>query len=101
VPPGPQRKPCTVEQLPPFTGTTGRGLPGLNWTLVLRRRPAYTDAYELICWGCGDDPDLDYRDVSPQLRRIRGPYLIAAGLAAYRKHMGLYHVGPVTWTVRT
>ena len=67
------------------------------WTLALRRRPArivdgqpeggYTDAYELICCDCGDDPDLDYREVSPELRRIRGPYLIAAGVAAYGRHV--------------
>ena len=77
-------------------------LPGRNWTLVLRRRPArvvqeerpeddYRDAYELICCDCGDDPDLDYREVSPELRRIRGPYLIAAGVAAYATHARLYH----------
>jgi len=67
------------------------------WTLALRRRPArmvrgqpeggYTDAYELICCDCGDNPDLDYREVSPELRRIRGPYLIAAGVAAYGRHV--------------
>jgi hypothetical protein len=72
-----------------------------RWTLVLRRQPAqmvrgrpeggYTDAYELVCSDCGDDPDLDYREVSPELRRIRGPYLIAAGVAAYARHVRLYH----------
>jgi hypothetical protein len=86
-------------------------LPGANWTLVLRRRPArivqgqpeggYTDAYELICCDCGDDPDLDYREVSPQLRRIRGPYRIAAGVAAYTRHIRLYHARPVTRMART
>jgi hypothetical protein len=68
----------------------------LGWTLVLRRQPArivdgepqggYTDLYELICCYCGDHPDLDYRDVSPELQRIRGPYPIAAGIAAYGRH---------------
>ena len=58
--------------------------PVLGWTLVLGRQPVrlvaghpeggYTDAYELICCDCGDDPDLDYRDVSLELQRIRGPY---------------------------
>ena len=71
---------------------------GQDWTLVLRRQPArlvggrpeggYTDAYELICCDCGDDPDLDYREISPELQRIRGPYLIAAGAEAYEKHAG-------------
>ena len=58
--------------------------PTLGWTVVLRRQPVhlmegrpeggYTDDYELVCCDCGDDPDLDYRDVSPRLQRIRGPY---------------------------
>jgi hypothetical protein len=58
--------------------------PGRGWTVVLRRRPVrivegrpeggYTDEYEIICCHCGDDPDLDYREVSPELQRIRGPY---------------------------
>ncbi len=70
--------------------------PGQDWTLVLRRQPArvvggrseggYTDAYELICCDCGDDPDLDYQQVSPELQRIRGPYPIAAGVEAYEQH---------------
>lgn len=75
--------------------------PALGWTLVLRRQPArlvegrpdggYTDLYELICCGCGDDPDLDYDDVSPRLQRIRGPYQFSAGIAAYGQHDRLRH----------
>jgi hypothetical protein len=73
-----------------------QGQPGRGWTVVLRRRPArivegrpeggYTDEYEIICCDCGDDPDLDYREVSSELQRIRGPYPIAAGITAYVKH---------------
>ena len=69
--------------------------PALGWTLVLRRQPVhivagrpeggYTDAYELICCDCGDDPELAYRDVPSDLQRIRGPYL-SAGIEAYRQH---------------
>jgi hypothetical protein len=69
--------------------------------VVLRRRPTrivegrpeggYTDAFELICCVCGDHPDLDYRDISPELQRIRGPYPIAAGVVAYEKHLELRH----------
>ena len=76
-----------------------RDPPGDGWTAVLRRQPArvgegrleggYTDAFELICCDCGDDPDLDYREVSPELQRIRGPYPIAAGVAAYEQHLRL------------
>ena len=42
--------------------------------------------YEIICCDCGDNPGLDYDDVSPELQRIRGPYPIAAGMEAYVKH---------------
>ena len=73
--------------------------PGLEWTVVLRRQPirivhgrpegGYTDAYELICCDCGDDPDLGYQEVSPELQRIRGPYhQIAAGVETYEEHVG-------------
>ena len=73
-----------------------QGRAGHGWTVVLRRRPArivegrpeggYTDEYEIICCDCGDDPDRDYREVSAELQRIRGPYPIAAGITAYVKH---------------
>ena len=75
--------------------------PALGWTVVLRRQPVrivegqpeggYTDAYELICCECGDHPDLDYRDISPELKRIRGPYTFADGIAAYGEHTRLQH----------
>jgi len=78
-----------------------RDPPRQDWTVVLRRHPVrivaggpeggYTDVYELICCYCGDDPDLDYRRVSPRLRRIRGPYPVAAGIAAYVRHVERYH----------
>ena len=73
-----------------------QGQPGPGWTVVLRRRPArmaegrpeggYTDEYEIICCDCGDDPGLDHREVPPALKRIRGPYPIAAGITAYVQH---------------
>jgi hypothetical protein len=74
-----------------------QGQPRPDWTVVLRRRPArivegrpeggYTDEFEIICCDCGDDPGLDYREVSPALQRIRGPYPIAAGITAYIQHV--------------
>ena len=74
--------------------------PESSWTVVLRRQPArlvegqpeggYTDVYEIICCDCGDDPDLDYREVSPRLRLVRGPYPIAVGVAAYEQHLRLH-----------
>ena len=75
--------------------------PALEWTAVLRRRPVrivegraqggYTNTFEIICCDCGDHPGRDYRDVSPRLRRIRGPYPIAAGVTAYEEHIELHH----------
>jgi hypothetical protein len=75
--------------------------PGLGWTVVLRRqtvrivesRPedTLTGSYEIVCCDCGDDPDLDYRDVSPELQRVRGPHTFSAGIAAYVTHVGRLH----------
>lgn len=80
--------------------------PGLGWTVVLRRQPTqiidgqpqggYMDLYELVCCDCGDSPDRDYRDVSPRLQRIRGPYPIAAGITAYQQH-ARRHRRQATW----
>ena len=74
---------------------------GLGWTVVLRRQPVrivegraeggYTDAYELVCCECGDHPNLDFREISPELQQIRGPYQIAVGIAAYERHVSRYH----------
>jgi hypothetical protein len=68
-----------------------------DWTVVLRRRPVrivegrpeggWTGEFEIICRDCGDDPDLDYREVSPELQRIRGPYPLRAGVTAYEEHV--------------
>jgi hypothetical protein len=73
--------------------------PAPDWTVVLRRQPAsivasrpeggYTNVFEIICCDCGDQPDLDYREVSPQLQQIRGPYPLAAGVAAYENMSGI------------
>jgi hypothetical protein len=83
-------------------GPVMKGQLGRGWTVVLRRQavrltagsPAggYTDAYELVCTECGDDPDTDYRDVSPWLRQVRGPYRFAAGIAAYSAHVSQFHL---------
>jgi hypothetical protein len=63
----------------------------------LRRRPVrivagridggYTSAFEVICRDCGDNPFLDYSEVSPRLQRLRGPYTLREGFAAYEKHL--------------
>jgi hypothetical protein len=60
--------------------------PGTGTRIVEgRAEGGYMDVYELICCDCGDHPDLDYRDVSPEL-----PYPIAAGVAAYEKLLKLH-----------
>ena len=56
--------------------------PAHDWTAVLRRLPArivagrpeggYTNVFEIICCDCGDQPYLDYREVSPELQRTAG-----------------------------
>ncbi len=64
----------------------------------LRRQPVrivagrieggYTSAFEVICYNCGDDPYLDYSEISRRLQRLRGPYTLREGLAAYEEHLG-------------
>ena len=82
---------------------------GNDCTAVLRRQPVriaagrpeggYASSFEVICFDCGDDSCRDYREVPPELQRIRGPYPMEAGLAAYAEHLGLAHPpGPITDT---
>jgi hypothetical protein len=78
----------------PAAGQLGHGC-----TAVLRSQPArlvdgrveggYTGAFEIICLDCGDNPNLDYSGISSRLQKIRGPYAMAAGLAAYKNHLGI------------
>ena len=67
------------------------GQPGHGCTAVLRSQPvlewvdgrverARTAAFELICCECGDNPYLDYSQISPRLQQIRGPYTMARAL---------------------
>ena len=87
---------------------TAHDQPGDGTAAVSRRQPTrvvdgraqgpYTDAFEIICCGCGDDPGLDYREVSPRLQLIRGPYPIAVGIDAYESHLRLHEEGPHTGT---
>ena len=42
--------------------------------------------FEVICGKCGDDPGLDYQEVSSGFRQIRRPYPLAAGIAVFLKH---------------
>ena len=84
--------------------------PGQDSMVVLRRQPVhladgqpqggYTDAFELICCDCGDDPGLDYHRLSSGLQQVRGPYTIAASIAAYENHVRHHRWqanGPGNW----
>ena len=73
----------------------------LDGPVTLRRQPASlstghagggTSTFEIICRECGDDSGLDYREISPGLRQIRGPYLLKAGIEAFLEHLD-YHDG--------
>jgi hypothetical protein len=52
-----------------------------------RSEDGYTSVFEVICRDCGDYPDLDYSEVSARLQRLRGPYTLREGLAAYQAHL--------------
>ena len=66
-------------------------------SMTLRRRKAhtvggnldgaYSDAFEIICSDCGDDPRRDYQDVPPRLQRLRGPYSLDTGVTQYEAHL--------------
>jgi hypothetical protein len=46
--------------------------------------------YEIVCPGCGDDPDRDWSEISEELRRIRGRYSTKEGAeAALMDHIGM------------
>ena len=65
-----------------------------NWIIALRRMPPGdgqsddpgAETFEIICRECGDDPTLDYQQVSAELQQIRGPYTFSAGSAAFGQH---------------
>ena len=71
------------------------------WTISLRRRPAslgngrpedgHAAVFELVCRWCGDDPALGYRQVSAELRRIRGPYPLSEGSEAFVRHQEVHN----------
>jgi hypothetical protein len=96
VPPGPLDPPPNVDDARPLAPAGQHGGTGRSF---LRRQPVrivkggmeggYTSAFEVICYDCGDNPYLDYCEVSPRLQRIRGPYTMRDGLAAYEEHLAL------------
>jgi hypothetical protein len=98
APDGPHdsRDPSLRPDSPGFSASPQAGQPGHGCTAVLRSQPVLIvdgrvegGGFELICCECGDNPYLDYSQVSSRLQQIRGPYPIAEGLAAYEQHLGL------------
>ena len=73
------------------------GQPGHGRTAFVRRQPVqivdgrveggYTDVFEFICPGCGDNPYVDYSEVPSRLQWLRGPLTLEAALEAYDKHL--------------
>jgi hypothetical protein len=71
----------------------------------LRRQPVrivagrvqggWTGAFELICCDCGDNPYLGYSEIPPRLQRLRGPYTLREGAAAYQEHLRGRWSGPM------
>lgn len=77
---------------------TARSQSAARWGTILRRQEALAptlqpgDArrYEVICTECGDDPDRPYPDVPAELQLIRGPYLLAAAISVYERHLEMH-----------
>lgn len=94
VPPGPLHLRPSADDVMPLAPVDQNGEIPQSF---LRRQPVrivegrfeggYTSAFEVICCDCGDNPYLDYSEVSPRLQRIRGPYMLREGFAAYTGHL--------------
>ena len=90
-------------------GTTipGVGELGHGFGAILRRQPApsahgkaeggHATVFELICFDCGDNPGLDYSQVSPRLQQIRGPRTMETAWTAYERHLGLIRTADEAW----
>jgi hypothetical protein len=50
----------------------------------------YTDKWEVICYDCGDDHNMNYDELPPQLQAIRGPYDTRdVAIVAVEEHIGI------------
>ena len=66
----------------------------------MRRRPVhlvdgrveggYTDVFEFICPGCGDNPHVDYSEVPSWLQCLRGPFTLEAALMCMTNTSGRF-----------
>ena len=67
-----------------------RGEPGEGPSGQRARDHAPEGPYEIICPGCGDDPNRDWSEISEELRRVRGIYGTKEGAeAALMDHLGM------------
>ena len=90
------------------TRTPDVGELGHGFGAILRRcRPAsiapgraegsHAAEFELICFDCGNDPGLDYSQVSPRLQPIRGPRTMETAWTAYERRLGLAQLTDDPW----
>jgi hypothetical protein len=94
VPSGPLGRHPSVDDVTAFAPVDQNGAIARSF---LRRQPVhivadrieggYTSVFEIICCDCGDDPFLDYSEVSLRLQQLRGPYTLLEGFAAYSAHL--------------
>jgi hypothetical protein len=62
-----------------------------------RAQASHVAEFELICFDCGDNPSLDYSQVSPRLQQIRGPRTMETAWTAYERHLGLAQLRDESW----
>ena len=84
------------------------GEPGHGFGAILRRcqsapiahrraEGSHAAEFELICFDCGDNPGLDYSQVSARLQQIRGPRTMETAWTAYERHLGLAQLTGESW----
>ena len=64
---------------------------------IAGRNANHAAQFELICFDCGDNPGLDYSQVSPRLQQIRGPRTMETAWTAYERHLGLAQLTDESW----
>src|SRR5690348_1309187 len=86
-PPGPlDRWPSVDGEMPPAPvdqdGEIARSFLRCQPVRIVAGRTSggYTSAFEVICCDCGDNPYLDYSEISPRLQQLRGPYTLREGV---------------------
>jgi hypothetical protein len=100
---GPADNPAGVPRDTGGPAIPGVGELGHGFGAILRRQPAPSahegaeggraDLFELICFDCGDNPGLDYSQISARMQRIRGPRTMETAWTAYEGHLGLAPYG--------